>query len=276
AAMIDRMDQGIGQIVSTLKETGDYENTLILFLQDNGGCQEGVGRKGNGKRPAKATLPKIAKDAIRLDVIPKQNRDGVPTLQGRGVMPGPEDTYVAYGIDWANVSNTPFREYKHFVHEGGISTPLIAHWPKGISRKGELEPQPGHLVDIMATCVDLAKADYPKQVKDNDIQPMEGVSLTSAFKGQSLNRPVPIFWEHEGNRAVRDGEWKLVAKENKPWELYNMTTDRTELHDLSQKDPERVEQMSKQWDAYAKRAAVLPLGAWRGKPKPKKDANTKK
>ncbi len=129
AAMIDNMDQNIGRIVNTLKETNDYENTLILFLQDNGGCQETVGRGGDGKRPAEATLPTIAPDAIRLDVIPKQNRAGIRTLMGPGVMPGPEDTYIAYGMNWANVSNTPFREYKHFVHEGGISTPLIAHWP---------------------------------------------------------------------------------------------------------------------------------------------------
>ncbi len=270
AAMIDNMDQGIGQIVNTLKETGDYDNTLILFLQDNGGCQEDNGRRGNWKRPVQPTLPKIAQDAIRLDVVPKQNRAGVPTLTGPLVMPGPEDTYIAYGIDWANVSNTPFREYKHFVHEGGISTPLIAHWPKGIPRKGVLEPQPGHLIDVMATCVDLAKAEYPKTVKGQEIQPMEGVSLVPAFGGKSLNRPEPIFWEHEGNRAIRDGKWKLVAKENRPWELYDMQGDRTELNDLASQHPERVAELSKKWDAWAKRASVLPLGAWRGKPKPEK------
>jgi arylsulfatase A-like enzyme len=269
AAMIDNMDQNIGRIVNSLKATGKYENTLILFLQDNGGCQETVGRGGKGKRPAEATLPIIAQDAIRSDVIPKQNRAGVPTLMGPQVMPGPEDTYIAYGINWANVSNTPFREYKHFVHGGGISTPLIAHWPNGISRKGELEPQPGHLIDLMATCVDLATASYPEMVKGQAIQPMEGASLQPAFAGKSLNRQQPLFWEHEGNRAIRAGDWKLVAKENKPWELYNVKTDRTEMHDLSSQDPNRVADMSRQWDDYAKRAAVLPLGAWSGKIKPK-------
>ena len=268
AAMIDNMDQNIGRIVETLKATGNYENTLILFLQDNGGCQETVGRKGDGKRPAEATLPPIAKEAVRLDIVPKQDRAGVPTLQGPNVMPGPAETYIAYGINWANVSNTPFREYKHFVHEGGISTPLIAHWPKGISRKGELEPQPGHLIDIMATCVDLAQANYPAKASGHPIQPMEGVSLTPAFSGKSLGRKEPIFWEHEGNRAIRAGRWKLVAKENQPWELYDMETDRTEMHDLTAKFPERVAEMSHQWDTYAKRAAVLPLGAWSGKISP--------
>jgi len=267
AAMIDSMDQGIGQIVDSVTANGQLDNTLILFLQDNGGCQESVGRNGNFKRPVKPSLPKQADDFISLAVIPKQNRAGVPTLTGPGIMPGPADTYIAYGINWANVSNTPFREYKHYVHEGGIATPLIAHWPDGIKRSGELEHQPGHLIDIMATCVDLAGAEYPKQVGDNEIKPMEGVSLASAFAGKSLNRGEPIFWEHEGNRAVRDGKWKLVAKENRPWELYDMQADRTELNNLADAKPELAKSLEAKWDAYAARANVLPLGAWRGQPR---------
>ena len=267
AAMVDCMDQGIGRITQTLKRHDEFDNTLILFMQDNGGCQEGVGRRGDFKRPVAASLPKIADDAIRLDVIPRQNRAGVPTLQGPGIMPGPEDTYIAYGINWANVSNTPFREYKHFVHEGGISTPLIAHWPDHISRHGELDHQPGHLIDIMATCVDVSGATYPSEVAGESIKPMEGVSLRPAFAGESLNRPGPIFWEHEGNRAVRSGKWKLVAKENRPWELYDMEADRTEMHDLSTTQADTVKELSDEWDAYAARANVLPLGAWRGKKK---------
>ncbi|MBI1312367.1 sulfatase-like hydrolase/transferase [bacterium] len=265
AAMIDRMDQGIGRIVETLRLTDELDNTLILFMQDNGGCQEPIGRKGDYQRPVTASLPIIPADEIRLDVIPKQNRDGVPTLNGPGIMPGPEDTYIAYGINWANVSNTPFREYKHFVHEGGISTPLIAHWPMGIKRRGELEHQPGHLIDIAATCVALAEVDYPQEVDGNAIKPLEGVPLVPAFAGKSLDRPQPIFWEHEGNRAVRDGKWKLVAKENQPWELYDMETDRTEMHDLAADKPDLAKQLAAKWDAYAERANVLPLGAWRGK-----------
>lgn len=270
AAMIDNMDQGIGRIIGTLKKHGQFDNTLILFMQDNGGCQETVGRRGEFKRPVAASLPKIAHDAIRLDVIPKQNRAGIPTLQGSGIMPGPEDTYIAYGLNWANVSNTPFREYKHFVHEGGISTPLIAHWPRGIRRKGELERQPGHLIDIAATCVDLSQAMYPKQVGEHDITPLEGVSLAPAFSGKSLERPQPIFWEHEGNRAIRDGKWKLVAKENRPWELYDMEKDRTEMHDLADRMPDLVRKLDETWTAWARRANVLPLGTWRGQ---KKNAN---
>lgn len=264
AAMIDSMDQGIGRIVHSLKEHGKFDNTLIFFMQDNGGCQEGVGRKGDFQRPVKASLRKIPHDEIRLDVIPKQNRAGVPTLTGPGIMPGPEDTYIAYGINWANVSNTPFREYKHFVHEGGISTPLIAHWPAGIRRHGELEHQPGHLIDIMATCVDVSGADYPEMIGENRIKPLEGVTLTPAFAGESLNRKQPLFWEHEGNRAIRDGHWKLVAKENKPWELYDLSNDRSETHDLAREKPELARSLEAKWDAYAARADVLPLGGWRG------------
>jgi arylsulfatase A-like enzyme len=265
AAMVDNMDQGIGRIVGALKKHKQLDNTLILYMQDNGGCQEGNGRRGNFKRPVAASLPKIAADALRQDVIPRQNRAGVPTLTGPGIMAGPEDTYIAYGINWANVSNTPFREYKHFVHEGGVSTPLIAHWPSGIKRSGQLESQPGHLIDVMATCVDLAQAKYPAKYKDQAIKPMEGVSLAPAFGGKSLGRSNPIFWEHEGNRAIRDGDWKLVAKFNRPWELYNLKNDRTEMHDLSVKMPEVAKKLEAKWDEYAARANVLPLGGFKGK-----------
>ncbi len=202
AAMIDRMDQGVGRIVDALKRTGQLDNTLIFFLQDNGACQEANGRDGDWRRPVPASLPTIPDDVVRIDVVPKQDRAGVPTLTGPSIMPGPGDTYIAYGIHWANVSNTPFREYKHFVHEGGISTPLIVHWPERVRRRGELESQPGHLIDIMATCVDVAGARYPRTMQGHEIQPAEGVSLVPAFEGKSINRPRPIFWEHEGNRAV--------------------------------------------------------------------------
>ena len=142
------------------------------------------------------------------------------------------------------MSNTPFREYKHFVHEGGISTPMIAHWPDGITRKNELEKQPGHLIDMMATCVDLSGATYPKQFNGHDITPMEGTSLVPAFAGRALPDR-PIFWEHEGNRAMRLGDWKLVAKYPKrKWELYNVAEDRTEMHDLAASEPRRLSLMA--------------------------------
>ena len=261
AAMLDCMDQGIGRLVKTLKKNGQFENTLILYLQDNGGCAEGMGRNGQFvSRPATPTLPPLAKDYLQPDMIPKQTRDGFLIRQGQGVMPGAADTYIGYGEAWANVSNTPFREYKHWQHEGGISTPLIAHWPMGISgeRHGKLEGQPGHLIDLMATCIDLANATYPAEHHGNIIPPMEGISLVPAFAGLQLNRPQPIFWEHEGNRAIRIAEWKLVSRYPDDWELYDIAVDRTEMHDLAAQQPDRVKEMSSKWNDWAKRVGVMP------------------
>jgi arylsulfatase len=274
AAMIDRMDQGIGRVVDELRRTGRLDNTLIFFLQDNGACQEVTGRTGADQRVAEPTLPKIAADSIRLEVIPKQTRDGFPVIQGTGVLPGPRDTYIAYGEAWANVSNTPFRMYKHFVHEGGISTPLIAHWPAGIPapRRNQFVRDPGHLIDLMATCVDVGGATYPRERQGQAVHPREGISLRPAFAGQPLNRTSPILWEHEGNRAIRDGQWKLVAKEDKPWELYDLEADRTEQHDLSESQPNRVRELAEKWETWAKRANVLPVGTWKSKPAQQKKA----
>lgn len=283
AAMIDCMDQGIGRVVGELKAKGIYDNTLILFLQDNGGCAEPMGRGAKPNVPQRAdqpSLPPMAATDLQPDMIPKQTRDGYPMRQGYGVMPGGADTYIGYGRGWANVSNTPFREYKHWEHEGGISTPLIAHWPKGIATRLENQfvPTPAHLIDIMATCVDLAGAKYPQEVKGQKITPMEGISLTPTFAGKALARPQPIFFEHEGNRAVRDGKWKLVAKGPAGgWELYDMEADRTEMKNLAGQEPARTKQMIQQWEAWANRAMVLP---WNSEPAygeaPAKDAGKKK
>jgi arylsulfatase len=276
AAMIDCMDQGIGRLVETLKKNGQYDNTLILYLQDNGACAETIGRNGPFQpRADKPTLPPLSKDYQPPALTRKQTRDGYPVREGQGVMPGGADTYVAYGLNWANISNTPFREYKHWQHEGGISTPLIAHWPRGIKtarqgdeETGRLVQTPTHLIDIMATCVDVSGTAYPTKLKDNPITPMEGVSLAPAFHEQPIVRRQPLFWEHEGNRAIRSGEWKLVSKHPGPWELYKMTTDRTEMNDLAAQQPERVKEMAAQWDAWAKRVGVLswPLRALRDHP----------
>ncbi|MEW6306424.1 MAG: arylsulfatase [Verrucomicrobiota bacterium] len=273
AAMVDCMDQGIGRLVAALEKNGQLDNTLLVYLQDNGGCAENMGRAGEFKpRADKPTLPPMAKDALQPDMIPKQTRDGYPMRQGQGVMPGGADTYIGYGKAWANVSNTPFREYKHWEHEGGISTPLIAHWPAGIpaSRRNKLESQPAHLIDLLATCVDLAGAKYPAQYNGNKIKPMEGVSLRPAFTGKSLNRPQPIFWEHEGNRAIREGKWKLVSKHPGDWELYDMEADRTEMHDLAAQQPDRVKAMAVQWEAWAAKVEVHPWPLAKAEQKGKK------
>ncbi len=285
AAMVDNMDQGVGRIVQSLKDTNQYENTLILFLQDNGGCAETFGRGklvGPLERPDKPTLSPMGKDELQTEMIPEQSRDGYPLRRGDGVMPGPfPETEIGYGRNWANVSNTPFKEYKHYVNEGGVSTPLIAHWPAGISEKGDafrktkqgnLHDSPSHLIDIMATAVDLGGGEYPDKNAGNAVKPAEGISLKTAFNGAALDRGKPIYFEHEGNRAVRDGKWKLVAKGvNGAWELYDMEADRTESSDLFESNPEIAKKMIAQYDTWTKHAGVVPFNSWK-----KDQANKKK
>jgi arylsulfatase len=228
AAMLDRVDRSIGTLVAGLKERGMLENTLILIMADNG---------GNGESGPRGRL--------------------------EGEQPGGPQSVVFLGQSWATLNNTPFRRYKHFTHEGGISSPLVVHWPAGMSqeRAGELEHQPGHLVDIMPTVVEVTGAKYPSEYKGHTIQPMEGVSLTTAFDGKPLDRQQPIFFEHEGNRAARAGRWKLVMKYQEPWELYDILADRTEQNDLIDKEPEIAKDLIAQWEAWAKRSDV---DAWQG------------
>jgi len=230
AAQIDCMDQGIGRILSTLEKKGQLENTLIFFLSDNGGNAE-VGPWGFDNK-----------------------KDGVL---------GENSSFSSYGASWANASNTPFRRYKHWVHEGGIATPLIVHWPSRIKDHGQFRRQPGHVIDIMATCVDVAGATYPDSYKGVEILPPEGKSIVPAFDNKTIEREA-IYWEHEANRAVRVGKWKLVSmyrsRDNLgPWELYDMENDRTETKDLASKYPDLVQKMSAMWLRYAERANVFPL-----------------
>ena len=231
AAMIDRMDKSFGTLVEGLKKRGVLDNTLILFLSDNGG-----------------------------------NAESGPNGRTQGDPLGGPDSTVFLGMNWATLDNTPFRRYKHFIHEGGISTPLIAHWPKGIpeNRNNQLEKQPAHLVDIMATVMEISGAKYPQTFNGNEIFPMDGVSLLPAFAGRDLKRKEPIFWEHEGNRGVRQGKWKLVSKYLEPWELYDIEADRTEQHDLVKQNVTLANTMEAQWQAWAKRSLVDP---WQGPPR---------
>jgi len=266
AAMIDRMDQNIGKIVDQLESSGQLDNTVVFYLQDNGGCAEGMGRNSN-RRGIPENIKPFGPDELQPFIWPPmQTRDGRPVRTGPDVMPGPADTYIAYGKNWANVSNTPFREYKHWVHEGGISTPLIVHWPAGIktNMRGKLDHSPSHLIDIMSTCVDLSGAEYPAKVGKDLILPLEGTSLRPAFSGESIARENPIFWEHEANGAVRDGKWKIVRYGNQrtgktqPWELYDMENDRTEQNNLAETHPDVLKRLEAHWDAWAVRAAVVP------------------
>lgn len=229
AAQIDCMDKGIGRIISALKNTGQLNNTLVMFLSDNGGTAEYISR-------------------------------GSPEIGQIGT----DDSYESYRKPWATLSNTPFRMFKQWVHEGGIATPLIVHWPEKI-KAGEIRKQVGHVIDLLPTCLEVAKAEYPEEYSGNRILPFEGFSLVSAFFNEELDRN-PIFWEHQATRAVRIGDWKLVADKetNMPpyileWELYNLFEDRSEMNNLADEYPERVAQMDSVWNAWAERCHVLPL-----------------
>lgn len=276
AAMVDIMDQGIGRIVEELKRKGVFENTVILFLEDNGGNAEGVGFGGPGgqTRPlARNTegLKPLGRDEVQSEVIPPMTRDGRLVMAGKQVMAGPPDTYLAYLKPWAQVSNTPFRQYKHYVHEGGIATPLIVHWPAGIKSKGAVQGQIGNVIDIMPTLRELAGAAYPKTYNGAAVTPEAGVSLVPSFSNRPLNRTA-IFWEHEMNRAVRMGKWKLVSTgdlldgnyghwkyyRNGPWELYDMESDPSELKDMSAQYPEQAAELAALWQEWARRVSVYP------------------
>jgi len=269
AAMIDIMDQGIGRIISALESKGELANTIIFYMHDNGGCAEPL----NSNQPeipptAEQKAGKTyAADSVFAGRQPQYTRNGLFVRSGKGVMAGPADSWVAYGEEWANVSNTPFRLYKHWTHEGGIATPLIVHWPKGIKTKGQLRTQPGHLIDIMATCIDIAGIKYPKQFHGYEILPFEGKSLKPAFSNKPVRREL-LFWEHEGNRALRVGKWKLVARTAKnkvflstdedAWELYDMENDPSETKDLALLYPEKVKEMSALWEKEAIRTKAKP------------------
>jgi len=248
AAQIDRMDQGIGRIVAALEKCGQLDNTVIIFLADNGACAEDI--------PEGVTVDELVN---KLMIARAKTRSGEPVHFGNDParMPGPENTYQSYGTAWANLSNTPFRLYKHWIHEGGISTPLIVHWPKGIAEAGGIRHAPGYLPDIMATILDLTGTAYPASFEGRPIEALEGRSLVPVLARDGLQRP-PMFWEHEGNAAVRIDRWKLVKRYPQPWELYDMEADRTELHNLAAAHPERVADMARQYDAWATRCGVIP------------------
>ena len=243
AAMIDQMDQGIGRILATLKERGQEENTVVMFLSDNG-----------------AAAGWIPEDNVTGD--PRQyymrTRDGRPVRVGNSpsIMPGPEDTWSCYDMPWANACNTPFRLYKNWTHEGGVATPLVVRWPERV-KPGSIVHEPAYVTDIMATCLDVAGAQYPSTFDGHSITPLEGESFAPLLGGQPWSREKPIIWERRDCRAVRIGDWKLVAERGKGWELYNLVDDRTELTDLVQRERDRVDDMQRMWQEWASRCGVI-------------------
>ena len=222
AAQVSIMDKGIGRVVSFLEGQGILDNTLIMFVSDNGGSAE-LSRKGNRKA-------KI----------------------------GTAESWQSYGA-WANLSNTPFRLFKHYVHEGGMRSPFIAYWPAQI-QPGEREfvRDPCHIIDLMSTCIDVAGAEYPVTFNGNPVIPSPGRSLLPLFKGKSHEHHQVLYWEHEGNRALLDDDWKLVSRLGHDWELYRIDKDPSELNDLSGEYPERITDLSKKWQAWADDVGVVP------------------
>lgn len=237
AAMVDRIDQGIGKIVEILKRTGQFDNTVIFFLSDNGASPEVMQGPGYDRS--------------------SQTRDS-RIIRYKGILdPGPQTTYTCIGPAWASASNTPFRYWKKESFEGGCHTPLIVHWPKGLGiRAGSVTEQVGHVIDILPTCLELAGVRYPRQYQGHDLTPLDGKSLAPVLSGKRRKGHDRLFFEHMGGRAVRMGDWKLVALKDEPWTLYHLPEDRTETNDLAAKQPDRVRAMSQEWNRWARRVGL--------------------
>ncbi|MEP1210032.1 MAG: arylsulfatase [Rhizobiaceae bacterium] len=240
AAMVDRMDQSIGTLIAALKRLDQFDDTLILFLSDNGGCAEFMAEDGWAK------------------FFPDHTHDGRQIVMGNrpDVMPGDALSYQSYDKPWANVSNAPFRLFKHYVHEGGISTPLVAHWPKGI-KPGKPAHAACHVVDLLPTILEVTGGDYLTELGGEAIQPMQGESLLPLFQGSNWQRQQPIFFEHEGNCAIRHGQFKLVRQFGQDWELYDMEVDRTELTNLIGKNRPVEGDLLSQYNGWTEATGVM-------------------
>lgn len=239
AAMLSRVDDGIGRLTADLKKHGELDSTLIIFLSDNGACYE-WGPFG----------------------FDKDSRAGITILHTGAALEkmGGPGTYHSYGSGWANLCNTPFRMYKHFTYEGGISTPLVIHWPAGLGGHKGWVDSPAHLIDIMPTLRDVAGAEYPKTWNDNPVLPERGTSLVPVFEGKALP-PRVLGFEHEKARALWDGEWKAVMSKRTPtkpeWELYNIDSDRCETKNVAAEHPDIMARLAKEWDTWAIETHVI-------------------
>jgi arylsulfatase len=267
AAQVYRMDQGIGSILASLEAAGRLDNTLVFFLSDNGACAEVLPLDGS----AEAFI------ARRPDLARLKPRNGQALRVGNqaDIFPGTENTYASYGRAWANLSNTPFRQYKRWTHEGGIATPLIVHWPAGGLQVGDVVREPFQLTDVLPTILEAVQVSYPLRHKGTDLPPCDGVSLLPSLRGGEATEHA-LFWEHTGNAAMRRGRWKLVREYPHPWELYDMQTDRAERDDLALQQPALVQELRMAWNAWAERVGVVPweqvLDGYRAAGKSESDA----
>jgi arylsulfatase len=227
AGMIECMDRGIGRVLDEIRQAGLTENTVVMFFSDNGASAEALNSYPN---PARGHKP--------------------------GSITGTAESHRCLEVGWANAANTPFREHKMWVHEGGISTPLIISSPGMIKHPGSWTPQVGHVIDLMPTCLELAHVEYPKVFQGRALRPLEGQSLVPVIQGRSLG-PRTLAWEHEGNRAIRDADLKLVAQFRQPWQLYDLKADRTETHDLAAERSDDVRHLTAMWQKWADRVGVV-------------------
>lgn len=241
AAMIDRLDQNVGRILDCLDATCQRDNTVIIFLADNGGCEEQL--NGDGSNIQRYRLP--------------MSNGALPTLGNiPGLMPGPENTFMSYGRPWANASNTPFRQFKKWVHEGGIATPLIFNHPSLRESAGDIKHDPCHIIDIMPTILEITGAKHPESYRGQRMTPLAGQSLVPVLTGRGSLAERPLFWEHMGNRAVRSGVLKLVAENNASWELYDLAADRSELNNLIHKFPNASVELENQYQNWVQTVGV--------------------
>lgn len=243
AAMIDRMDQTIGKLLKTLEEKGELDNTIIFFLSDNGASSERPSRYGPGFDRAGST-----RDGRRV-AFPVE----------KDVLPGPQEVHAGIGPEWASVGNTPFRYYKGKLHEGGMATPFIVHWPDKVKNRGAISRHPAHIMDIMATCLEISGVSYPEIFQGRKITPIAGKSFAGAILDKKQEEHGVLFWEHLGAAALRQGNWKLVRPGMKgAWELYDIAKDRTEVNNLAAQHPDRVLSMAKTWEKMAQEQNVFP------------------
>lgn len=234
AAQISRMDQGIGSIIEALEAAGRLDNTLLMVMVDNGGCHVEYTPDRTG------------------DFLNRETREGQPMKVGNlpHVMPGPEDTWQSYGYGWANASNTPFRLFKQYSHEGGIRVPLIMQWSAGIKEGNQISDQLTHIIDILPTVLDAADAKYPDTYDSRNIDPADGKSMVPLVQGDNYDGHDYLCWSHAHGKAVRQGNWKLVKSDDTSWELYNVEKDPIEVENLAKSYPDKVQKLSKLFDSW--------------------------